>query len=242
MRGVIARAAHRSARDLRGRASEPPATAPAERLAGVRLLDGIDHYERLIATELPAARVAVWIGTANLKELRVPAPLGTRARARGESMSVLEHLQALGDAGVELRILHGKEPSRPFAAELARLPRLRKALTLRQCPRVHFKVIIVDGRLLYLGSANFTGAGLGARSEGRRNFELGLLTTDDYLLDTVQSRFEAIWSGHECRHCGVRRLCARPLDGSATPPVRAPLRAAPRRRRKAQKTGTGTTP
>jgi phosphatidylserine/phosphatidylglycerophosphate/cardiolipin synthase-like enzyme len=138
-------------------------------------------------------------------------------------MSVLEHLQALGDAGVELRVLHGKEPSRPFAAELARLPRLRKELALRQCPRVHFKVIVIDGRLLYLGSANFTGAGLGARSEGRRNFELGVLTTDEYLLDTVQSRFEAIWSGRECQHCGVRRLCARPLDGPAASQPRAAL-------------------
>lgn len=211
MRGVVARAAHRFARHERATDVRAP-QAPAERRASVSLLDGIDHYERLIATELPSARVAVWIGTANLKELRVPAPPGTRARARGQSMSVLEHLQALGDAGVELRVLHGKEPSRPFAAELARLPRLRKQLALRQCPRVHFKVIIIDGRLLYLGSANFTGAGLGARSAGRRNFELGVLTTDDYLLDTVQSRFESIWAGHQCKGCGVRRLCPRPLD------------------------------
>jgi phosphatidylserine/phosphatidylglycerophosphate/cardiolipin synthase-like enzyme len=233
MRGVIARAAHRSPREL-GPASSGPRSAPAERQAGVRLLDGIDHYERLIATELPSARVAVWIGTANLKELRVPAPPGTRARARGQSMSVLEHLQALGDAGVELRVLHGKEPSRPFAAELMSLPRLRKEITLRQCRRVHFKVIIIDGRLLYLGSANFTGAGLGARSEGRRNFELGVLTTDEYLLDTVQSRFEAIWSGRECKHCGVRRLCPRPLDRRAA--------SRPRDVRAAQKSGTGTVP
>jgi len=229
MRGLIAKAAHRSARELHGRAGQQRVTpagaraVPAERQAGVWLLDGIDHYERLIATELPSARVSVWIGTANLKELRIPAPRGTRARARGQSMSVLEHLQALGDAGVELRVLHGKEPSRPFAAELARLPRLRKELALRQCPRVHFKVIVIDGRLLYLGSANFTGAGLGARSEGRRNFELGVLTTDEYLLDTVQSRFEAIWSGRECQHCGVRRLCARPLDGPAASQPRAAL-------------------
>ena len=162
MRGLIAKAAHRSARELHGRAGQQRVTpagaraVPAERQAGVWLLDGIDHYERLIATELPSARVSVWIGTANLKELRIPAPRGTRARARGQSMSVLEHLQALGDAGVELRVLHGKEPSRPFAAELARLPRLRKELALRQCPRVHFKVIVIDGETVITGSLNFS--------------------------------------------------------------------------------------
>ncbi len=55
-----------------------------------------------------------------------------------------------------------------------------------------------DGSLLYLGSANFTGAGLGAKGESRRNFEAGILTDDDGLLDELQAGFQAIWSGAEC--------------------------------------------
>lgn len=39
------------------------------------------------------------------------------------------------------------------------------------CPRVHFKCIIVDGVKAYFGSANLTGAGMGAKSEKKRNFE-----------------------------------------------------------------------
>ena len=66
--------------------------------------------------------------------------------------------------------------------------------------------------IVYLGSANFTGAGLGARSAGRRNFELGILSDDEYLLDRVQSRFDAIWSGRECKSCKLRRLCPKPID------------------------------
>jgi phosphatidylserine/phosphatidylglycerophosphate/cardiolipin synthase-like enzyme len=75
------------------------------------------------------------------------------------------------------------------------------------------KVIAVDGAALYLGSANFTGAGLGAKGDGRRNFEMGILTDDDVLLDATQARFERIWSGKECGACKLRSVCPKPLDG-----------------------------
>ncbi len=199
MKGVVARA--NAARER-----------PQPRRVSLRLLEGRDHYEELVAGELPAAEVAVWIATANLKELRVQAPVGTRARARGRYMSILEVLESLADRGVELRILHGSPPSRPFKAELRQRPGLAGRLLLRECPRVHMKTVTVDGRLLYVGSANFTGAGLGARSEGRRNFELGILTDDEYLLDRAQAQFDAIWSGGQCGSCRLRHVCRAPID------------------------------
>lgn len=185
---------------------------PDRRHADVRLLVDADHYEELISRELPRARVALWIATANLKELRVEAPIGSRARARGRYVSVLDTIAGLVDAGVEVRILHGCAPSRPFQQELRSRPRLMSALKLRQCPRVHLKTVIIDGGLLYLGSANFTGAGLGARSAGRRNFELGILSDDEHLLDATQARFDAIWSGSECGACRLRAKCPTPID------------------------------
>jgi phosphatidylserine/phosphatidylglycerophosphate/cardiolipin synthase-like enzyme len=185
---------------------------PEARRASLRLLFDADHYDVLIRSELPQAKVSVWIATANLKELRVEAPIGTRARARGRYVSVLDTLERLLADGVEVRILHGRPPSGPFRTELARRRALRRELLLRQCPRVHLKVIAIDGRALYLGSANFTGAGIGARSESRRNFELGILSDDEHLLDRAQARFDAIWSGRECAGCGLRRECPKPID------------------------------
>lgn len=173
------------------------------------MLADADHYDKLVSRELSGAEVALWIGTANLKELHVEAPIGTRARARGRYVSILEILGSLVSRGVDVRILHGRPPSGPFRAALAKY---KKRLALRMCPRVHLKTVAIDGRLVYLGSANFTGAGLGARSAGRRNFELGILSDDEYLLDRVQSRFDAIWSGRECKSCKLRRLCPKPID------------------------------
>ncbi len=189
-----------------------PLQRPEPRRIDARLLVGKDHYDELLTRELPQARVSLWIGTANLKELRVEAPIGTRARARGRYVSVLETLASLVQRGVELRILHGRPPSGPFKTALAKTPELRKRGLMRECPRVHLKLVAIDGRLLYLGSANFTGAGLGARDEGRRNFELGLLTSDEHWLDVAQAHFDSIWSGRECGSCKLRRECPRPLD------------------------------
>ena len=192
---------------MKGASERPPA-----RRVNLKLLADADHYEELVCRELPSAKVAVWIATANLKELRVEAPIGSRARARGRYVSILEGLESLADAGVELRILHGRAASRAFASELGARPRLGRLLERRECPRVHLKLVVIDGRLLYLGSANFTGAGLGARSPKRRNFELGILSDDDLLLDSVQERFDAIWSGRECKSCQLRGTCPKPID------------------------------
>lgn len=206
---------------IRFKQTRPRAAAPAvmsgelpddAREARVTLLSDVDHYTKLIDRELLSAGVAVWIATANLKELRVEAPVGTRARAKGQYVSVVELLGSLADRGVDVRILHGRLPSAAFAGTLRRLRSTRK-LKLRLCPRVHMKTVSIDGRLLYLGSANFTGAGLGARQAGRRNFELGVLTDDEYLLDRAQRRFDDIWSGRECKSCKLRRDCPKPIDG-----------------------------
>jgi len=171
------------------------------------------HYDAVILGAISEARVSVWIATANLKDVHVEAPIGTRARAAGRYLSMTERFEELTGRGVEVRILHGALPSRPFRASLARRKNLKTPrFELRHCPRVHLKLIVVDGSFLYLGSANFTGAGLGARGDGRRNFELGLSTDDDVLLDATQARFDRIWSGRECGACRLRSSCPGPLD------------------------------
>ena len=142
--------------------ASPAALTP--RSLRARLLDGADHYDELVQKAIAGAKVSLWIATANVKEMRVEAPIGTAARAKGRFVSILDTLASLKSQGVELRFLHGGVPSRPFREELARQPRLRDGgLPMRMCPRVHLKVVAIDGRLLYLGSANFTGAGLGRR-------------------------------------------------------------------------------
>ena len=182
----------------------------------VRLIVDRDHYDYLVKEAIERARFSVWIATANVKEMMVEAPMGTSARARGRYLSILDSFDALAKRGADLRLLHAGIPSRAFRDALGARKRLaRGALAMRRCPRVHLKLIAVDGRILYLGSANFTGAGLGAKGDGRRNFELGIVTDDDVMLDAAQARFDSIWSGRECGTCKLRSVCPKPLDTPA---------------------------
>lgn len=194
-----------------------------------KLLMDADHYDHLIAREVASAKVSVWIATANLKTMMVEAPIGSRARARGRYVSFFETLADLAKRGVDVCILHASLPSGPLRREIDRLGKASANVKLRRCPRVHLKMIAIDGRLLYLGSANVTGAGLGAKGEGRRNFEMGIVTDDTGMLDAAQARFDRIWRGAECAACKLRAECPKPISSAAKRPAsRSPV--APRSR------------
>lgn len=182
------------------------------RAIDIALIAGRAHYE-IVMQRLAQARRSIWIATANLKEVMVEGPRRC-ARSRDRYRSVLDGLDERASAGVELRLLHAGAPSRAFRASFDRHTRLvAGALELRQCPRVHFKTVIVDAEFCYVGSANWTGAGLGAKAEGRRNFELGFVSEDEDLIDQIQAMYESIWTGSQCAGCKLRTdTCEAPLD------------------------------
>lgn len=180
----------------------------------LRWVEDADHYD-VIVEALSRASVSLWIATANLKDMRLEAPIGSAARARRRYVSIAERFDELLGRGVELRVLHGGAPSQPFREALAKRSRLSPhAKWLRQCPRVHLKMIAIDGADLYIGSANLTGAGMGAKGSGKRNFELGVRTSDHVMLDAAQRRFDRIWTGRECGGCRLRAICPAPLDAT----------------------------
>lgn len=184
-------------------------------------------YDEVIAGGLARARESVWIATANVKELFIERP-GLGRRLVSSVMNLLADLHA---RGVELRMLHAELPSRRFRAAFDRHPALvAGGLQMKQCPRVHLKVVIVDGAWLYLGSANFTGAGLGMKGDDKRNFELGFVTEDFELLDRVQAMFDALWRGRPCATCKLREVCPDPGGYATASPPAAAAGSAPARR------------
>lgn len=199
----------------------------------LQLLIGGDHYPAVIDCVRKATR-SVWIATANLKDLMVEEPqlVPGRRRGRAQYRSVLALLGELAERGVELRMLHATPPSQAFVRDFDRQPRLvAGGLELRLCPRNHLKLVIVDGRQVYFGSANWTGAGIGAKQGDKRNFELGVLSEDERLLDATQALFDGIWRGAHCASCKVRETCPMPLaelEAAERPPARAYLRLRPR--------------
>jgi len=175
------------------------------------LLSGADLYRTVVLDRIAGARESVWIATANVKAMMVPQPGSARFAP------VLSLFRTLARRGVELRLLHAELPSRPFRTAFDRSRTLvRGGLQLKICPRVHFKCVRVDGAWVYLGSANLTGAGLGAKHPDARNFELGVVTEDFDTVDRVSALYESVWSGAECGRCRLRSVCPDPI-GPALP-------------------------
>jgi phosphatidylserine/phosphatidylglycerophosphate/cardiolipin synthase-like enzyme len=168
------------------------------------LLQGRALYREVVLGKLAHARESVWIATANVKAMFV--------EQGGQFAPVLDLFDALAARGVALRLLHAELPSRPFRAAFDSHARLvRGGLELKVCPRVHFKAVVVDQAWAYVGSANLTGAGLGAKGADTRNFELGFVTEDFDVIDRVTALYEAVWSGAECRSCRLRAICPDPI-------------------------------
>lgn len=145
----------------------------------------------------------VWIGTADIKDLHVPY--------KGTVHSFLSVLDSLAKKKVAIRLLHAKEPGVNFRKSFDKYPMLWKNMERQLCPRVHFKHIIIDGKFAYTGSANLTGAGLGIKSTNTRNFESGIVTTNQKLIDSIMNQFDNVWMGKHCKSCKRKEFCNDPI-------------------------------
>lgn len=169
----------------------------------VQLVIDAQHFQRVVVDGMLKAEVSLAIATADFKAMLVPA--GTR-----NAPSIVRHFARLADRGVEVRLLHASVPSSAALRELKR--QLPENITIRRCTRLHAKTVIVDAQSMYLGSANLTGAGLGAKGDRRRNFEWGVWTQSSDLIDAVMQQFNALWTGERCDTCQRHDVCPVPLE------------------------------
>lgn len=165
-------------------------------------ISGKDHYDKVIARVASVKRL-LWIGTADIKDLYVKSGTGTEP--------FLGLIAKLLKRGVEVRLIHAKEPGPAFRDDFDRYPVLWQQLESMLCPRVHFKILIFDGTIAYIGSANLTGAGIGMKSDYRRNFEAGILTDEPGLVEAAMEQFDSVWRGSHCDKCGRKQYCTDPI-------------------------------
>ena len=170
----------------------------------LELITDKEIYEDVLCGRIGKAGKFVWIATSDLKDLHV--------KKGGRMVPFLEILSDLVDRHVEIRLLHAKEPGPAFREDFDKYPNLIKGMERILCPRVHLKAAVIDGTFAYTGSANLTGAGVGAKSDRRRNFESGIITTDSALVERIADQFDRIWRGAHCRECGRKEYCDEHVD------------------------------
>jgi phosphatidylserine/phosphatidylglycerophosphate/cardiolipin synthase-like enzyme len=151
------------------------------------------HFKEVIE-RVPQVKRSLWIGTADIKDLYV------------EDRPFLGLLADLIKKGREVRLIHAK-----FREDFDHYPVLFTGLERALCPRVHFKIIVFDCKLAYIGSANLTGAGIGMKSTRTRNFEAGILTDNPDLVEAAMNQFDSVWAGFKCKNCGRKEYCGDPI-------------------------------
>lgn len=161
-----------------------------------------DHYDKVI-DKIKNCKKTLWIGTADIKDLYVKDGRGTKP--------LLEVLSDLAKRGVEIRLIHAKEPGPAFRQDFDKYPALIDGMERVLCPRVHFKIIIFDLKTAYVGSANLTGAGLGMKGENTRNFEAGVLSSNKDFVKNAAEQFDSVWMGAHCKGCRRKEFCGDPI-------------------------------
>ncbi|MBS7149777.1 MAG: phospholipase D family protein [Prevotella sp.] len=139
-----------------------------------------------------------------------PTPTNTKkfyVAAGKEKKPFLALLAQFIRKGVEVRLIHAKEPGPAFREDFDKYPILYDGLERVLCPRVHFKMLIFDCEEAYIGSANLTGAGMRMKSENRRNFEAGILTDNPKIVEAAMEEFDKVWRGEMCKKCQRKTFC-----------------------------------
>ncbi|MBT8044882.1 MAG: phosphatidylserine synthase [Verrucomicrobiae bacterium] len=162
-------------------------------------------HQRVITELIPQTRKFLWIITADIKDMHV---------AKGKRfVPFLEIISDLVQAGIATRLFHAKEPGPRFRENFDKYPSLLHGELFERilCPRIHTKAMIVDGTTAFIGSANLTGAGMGAKNPNKRNFEAGFLTNEDQHLKPLLEWADALYLGDLCRTCQRRDYCPDPI-------------------------------
>ena len=160
------------------------------------------HYKAVLS-RVQSVKHMLWIGTADIKDLYIE--IGK------EKKPFLALIAMLIRRGVEVRLIHAKEPGPNFREDFDRYPVLFDRLERVLCPRVHFKMLVFDGKDVYVGSANLTGAGIGMKGADKRNFEAGILTDEPEIVEQSMNQFDEVWMGKHCKSCKRREYCADPI-------------------------------
>lgn len=138
----------------------------------IKYISNLSHYSDVLAL-CKNVKHFLWIGTADIKDLYIE--MGK------EKKPFLALMAQLIRKGVEIRLIHAKEPGPNFREDFDKYPVLYNRLERVLCPRVHFKLIVFDCKEVYIGSANLTGAGIGMKADNKRNFETGILSRKEFL-------------------------------------------------------------
>ena len=93
------------------------------------------HYKNVLS-RVQSVKHMLWIGTADIKDMYI--------EVGKDKKPFLALIAQLIRRGVEVRLVHAKEPGPNFREDFDKYPVLYDRLERVLCPRVHFKMLVFD--------------------------------------------------------------------------------------------------
>lgn len=158
------------------------------------------HYEEVIE-RICEAKSSIKIMTGDFKRFKLK-PTAKQGKNYNDGTPFIKYLMEKAEQGVSVQIICSS-PSKPFMNEYEELYDYLKPKGFKMCfcVRNHAKVVIIDDKIAYIGSANITKAGLAQGVMSPGNFEVGLLTENHDVIASLESHFLNIINGNYCEGC-----------------------------------------
>lgn len=174
---------------------------------GTRLITNNSHYEEVVE-RICSAKSSIRIMTANFKRFRLK-PTKNQGKDYNDGTPFIERLMEKAVQGVSVQIVCSN-PSESFTEEWQDYYRQMGEPELFEymfCDRNHAKLAIIDDKLVYVGSANVTPAGLGQGVFTPGNFEAGIITENQEVISSIKDFFTMIWDEKYCINCHRTEKC-----------------------------------
>lgn len=153
-----------------------------------------------------AAKSSIKIMTADFNRLRLK-PTKKQGKKYGDGTPFFDFLIEMANKGVSVEIITA-EQSVFFQDDVERANcNTSNNFSVWLCARNHAKVVIIDDKFAYIGSANVTKAGLGQPYCTPGNFEVGILTEDPEIIASLNKRFSDIKLYKFCDDCHRQKDC-----------------------------------
>ena len=165
------------------------------------------HYEEVIQ-RICEAKKSIKIMTANIKRFNLK-PTDYQGKDYDNGTPFVKYLMAKAVQGVSVQIVCSR-PSLSFSSEWREYYKQMGEPTLFEykfCEKNHAKVVIIDDRLVYVGSANVTPAGIGQGIFTPGNFEAGIITEIQDMVASANVFFSMAWNPKCHINCHRKKKC-----------------------------------
>ena len=166
-----------------------------------------ENFYKEVVNRICAAKSSIKIMTADINLIRLK-PTASQGNKYKDGTPFVDFLMEKAMKGVSVQIISAEKSERfQDDVERAYCGEAGKQFSVWFCARNHAKVVIIDDKIAYVGSANMTRAGLGQPYASPGNFEVGFIIEASEIVRSLNELFSRITSHEFCEGCHRRKNC-----------------------------------